>query len=50
MRPLTDAEKAMLAYALDLAQGQILSEEGFTEEDQAALDSLRRMADQEVTS
>jgi hypothetical protein len=41
---LTDAERTMLAYALDQAQERIWSEDGFTDEDQAAVDSLRRMA------
>jgi hypothetical protein len=43
---LSDAERTMLAYALDQAQEKIWSEDGFTDEDQAAVDSLRRMADE----
>ncbi|MFE2041650.1 hypothetical protein ACFXAZ_12100 [Streptomyces sp. NPDC059477] len=41
---LTDAERTMLAYALDQAQEAIWAEDGFTAEDQAALDSLHRLA------
>lgn len=41
---LSDAERTMLAYALDQAQERIWSEDGFTDEDQAAVDSLRRIA------
>ncbi|MEY9995850.1 hypothetical protein ABIE67_007882 [Streptomyces sp. V4I8] len=41
---LTDAERTMLAYALDQAQERIWSEDGFTDEDQAAVTSLRRLA------
>ncbi|MFD9463499.1 hypothetical protein [Streptomyces sp. NPDC060027] len=41
---LSDAEQTMLAYALDQAQERIWVEGGFTEEDQAAVDSLRRRA------
>ncbi|GAA3957025.1 hypothetical protein GCM10022384_07650 [Streptomyces marokkonensis] len=40
---LTPAERTMLGYALDQAQERIWSEGGFTEEDQAAVDSLRRL-------
>jgi hypothetical protein len=43
---LSDAERTMLAYALDQAQENIWSEDGFTDEDQAAVDSLRRLADE----
>jgi hypothetical protein len=43
---LTAAERTMLAYALDQAQEKIWSEDGFTDEDQAAVTSLRRMADE----
>ncbi|MDT0409919.1 MULTISPECIES: hypothetical protein [Streptomyces] len=39
---LTDDERAMLTYALDQAQ-EHRSREGFTDEDQAAVDSLRRL-------
>jgi hypothetical protein len=42
--PLTDAERTMLTYALDQAQEKIWSEDGFTDEDQAAVTSLRRLA------
>lgn len=42
---LSDAERTMLTYALDQAQENIWSEGGFTDEDQTAVDSLRRMAD-----
>lgn len=45
---LSDAERRMLAYALDLAQEKIWSEDGFTDEDQTAVDSLRRLADAAV--
>ncbi|MFJ8603418.1 hypothetical protein ACIREM_32870 [Streptomyces shenzhenensis] len=41
---LHDAERTMLTYALDQAQERIWSEDGFTDEDQAAVDSLRRLA------
>ena len=41
---LTEAERAMLTYALDQAQERIWSEDGFTDEDQAAVTSLRRLA------
>lgn len=44
---LSDAERTMLRYALNEAQEHIWSRDGFTDEDQAALDSLRRMADEE---
>ncbi|MGK9463963.1 hypothetical protein ACSLFT_28615 [Streptomyces sp. G6] len=40
---LTPAERTMLGYALDQAQERIWSEDGFTDEDQAAVDSLRRL-------
>jgi hypothetical protein len=44
---LTADERAMLSFALDLAQDRIFYSEGeFTDEDQAAVDSLRRMADE----
>ncbi|MFD5697490.1 hypothetical protein [Streptomyces lasiicapitis] len=43
---LTEAERTMLTYALDQAQEHIWSREGFTDEDQAAVNSLRRMADE----
>lgn len=41
---LSGSERTMLGYALDLAEDQILTTDGFTDEDQAAVDSLRRMA------
>lgn len=40
---LSPAERTMLGYALDQAQERIWAEDGFTEEDQAAVDSLRRL-------
>ncbi|AJP04757.1 hypothetical protein TU94_28240 [Streptomyces cyaneogriseus subsp. noncyanogenus] len=40
---LSETERAMLTYALDQAQERIWSEDGFTVEDQAAVDSLRRL-------
>ncbi|MYU20781.1 hypothetical protein [Streptomyces sp. SID8352] len=40
---LNPAERTMLTYALDQAQERIWSEDGFTHEDQAAVDSLRRL-------
>ncbi|WP_326592794.1 hypothetical protein [Streptomyces brevispora] len=43
---LTDAERTMLTYALDQAQERIWSDDGFTDEDQAAVTSLRRLADE----
>lgn len=42
--PLTDAERTMLTYALDQAQEHIWSRDGFTDGDQAAVTSLRRLA------
>ncbi|MET9012293.1 hypothetical protein ABZX74_15445 [Streptomyces olivaceoviridis] len=41
---LGEAERKMLEYALALAQDKIWSLDGFTDEDQAALNSLRRLA------
>lgn len=43
---LTEAERTMLTYALDHAQERIWSDDGFTNEDQAAVTSLRRLADE----
>jgi hypothetical protein len=43
---LSEAERTMLTYALDQAQEKIWSEDGFTDEDQAAVTSLRRVADE----
>ncbi|WP_019060025.1 hypothetical protein [Streptomyces prunicolor] len=40
---LNEAERTMLAYALAEAQEHIWSRDGFTEEDQAAVTSLRRL-------
>ncbi|MEU6527844.1 hypothetical protein ABZ869_01465 [Streptomyces sp. NPDC046928] len=45
-RPLTEAERTMLRYALEQAQEHIWSRDGFTDEDQAAVTSLRRLADE----
>lgn len=41
---LDDHERQFLTFALDLAADRVLSEDGFTDEDDAALASLRRMA------
>ncbi|MFE0079203.1 hypothetical protein [[Kitasatospora] papulosa] len=41
---LSENERTMLTYALDQAQEHIWSEDGFTDEDQAAVTSLRRLA------
>lgn len=41
---LSETERTMLAFALDQAQEKIWSEDGFTDADQAAVDSLRRLA------
>lgn len=38
----------MLRYALELAQEKIWSEDGFTEDDQAAVMSLKRLAGEGV--
>lgn len=46
---LSHAERTMLTYALDQAQEHIWSRDGFTDEDQAAVTSLRRMADETAT-
>ena len=46
---LTEAERTMLAYALDQAQERIWSEGGFTAEDQAAVTSLRRLVAETAT-
>ncbi|WP_282084063.1 hypothetical protein [Streptomyces tendae] len=40
---LSPTERTMLGYALDQAQERIWSDDGFTDEDQAAVDSLRRL-------
>ena len=45
---LTPTERTMLSYALDLAQEEIYSRgDEFSADDQAAVDSLRRVADEE---
>jgi hypothetical protein len=45
---LTTTERAILGYALDLAQDQIYARgDEFTDDDQAAVDTLRLMADEE---
>ena len=41
---LTDTERQFLTFALDLAFDQMVSGDGFTDEDEAALASLRRLA------
>lgn len=41
---LSEAEKQMLAFALSEAQEKVWSQDGFTDEDQQALDSLRTKA------
>lgn len=43
---LSESERTMLRYALDQAQEAIWFQDGFTDEDQAAVDRLRRMADE----
>jgi hypothetical protein len=43
---LSETERRMLSYALDQAQEHIWSRDGFTDEDQAAVHSLRRLADE----
>ncbi|MGW1246959.1 hypothetical protein [Streptomyces sp. NPDC002535] len=42
--PLTDSERKFLHFALDEAAEEMSLGDGFTDEDQAALDSLRRRA------
>ncbi|MFG3287291.1 hypothetical protein ACGF3G_00510 [Streptomyces sp. NPDC048179] len=42
---LSDAERKMLTFALDQAQERIWLEDGFTDGDQAAIDSLRRLTE-----
>ncbi|MFP3986931.1 hypothetical protein U9R90_05390 [Streptomyces sp. E11-3] len=44
---LTETERTMLTYALDQAQEHIWSRDGFTDGDQAAVTSLRRLADEQ---
>lgn len=41
MSDLTEAERRMLKFALDEAQEIVWSRDGFSEEDQEALDSLK---------
>jgi hypothetical protein len=43
-------EKAMLSYALDEAEDQVLSRDGFSDEDAAAVQSLRRFAEKSTAS
>lgn len=42
-KELTKTERVMLRYALDLAQEEIWSEGGFTDEEKGAVESLRRL-------
>lgn len=44
--PLTAAERQFLKFALDLAFDRMVSDSGFTDEDDAALARLRRMAEE----
>jgi hypothetical protein len=41
---LSEAERKFLAFALDLAFDRMVSDDGFTSEDEAALASLRKLA------
>lgn len=41
---LTPTERQFLRFALDLAFDQMVSEDGFTDEDHAAHDRLRQLA------
>ncbi|MGW1433093.1 hypothetical protein ACWD6K_31295 [Streptomyces sp. NPDC002431] len=41
---LNDAERQFLTFALDLAADEMASRDGFTDEDEAALEMFRRMA------
>jgi len=41
---LTAPERQFLTFALDLAFDRMVSDDGFTDEDEAALEKLRRMA------
>lgn len=45
---LTDGERTMMRFALDLAQEKIWSEDGFTEDDQTAVNSLKQFVGEEV--
>jgi len=46
---LSDAERQFLSFALDLAFDQMCSGDGFTDEDDAALASLRKLAGGETS-
>lgn len=46
---LTDTERQFLTFALDLAFDAMVSGDGFTNEDDAALAKFRRMADEAAT-
>lgn len=46
--PLPGAERTFLSFALDLAFDQMCSGDGFTDEDEAALASLRKLAGGDV--
>lgn len=41
---LTPAERQFLTFALDLAFDEMVSNDGFTDEDHAALEKCRRLA------
>ncbi|MFF2405760.1 hypothetical protein [Streptomyces sp. NPDC058092] len=43
---LNSAERQFLTFALDLAADKMACHDGFTEEDEAALETFRRMADE----
>jgi hypothetical protein len=45
--PLTAVERQFLTFALDLAFDRMVSDDGFTSEDEAALETLRQMAAEE---
>jgi len=42
--PLTEAERRFLSFALDQAAEEMFLNDGFTDDDEAALESLRRLA------
>jgi len=44
--PLTAAERTFLTFALDLAFAEMVSNDGFEDEDHAALEKFRRLADE----
>ncbi|MDQ0792031.1 hypothetical protein [Streptomyces sp. B1I3] len=46
---LTAAERQFLTFALDLAFDEMVSTDGFTDEDHAALEKFKRMAAEEPT-